>query len=101
MRRAAKTDANQAEIVRMLRLAGCGVLDLSKVGCGCPDLLVHSPSFPWRMTMLEVKDGSQPPSRRKLTPDQVKFHAEWRAPIHVVKSVGEALDAVGIVRWPE
>ena len=98
MRRVAKTDANQAEIVRMLRLAGCGVLDLSRVGCGCPDLLVHSPSYPHRMTLLEVKNlGGRGTT---LTPDQVKFHAEWKAPIHVVKSVDEALDAVGIVRFP-
>lgn len=96
MRRAAKTDANHAEIVAALRQAGCGVLDLSRVGNGCPDLLVHLPSYPWRQALVEVKDGSKPPSARKLTPDQEKFHAEWKGWIHTVKSVDEALEALGL-----
>jgi len=98
MRRAAKVDANHGEIVAALRAAGCGVLDLSAVGSGCPDLLVHGPTYPWRHTLLEVKDGAKPPSARKLTPDQEKFHAGWKGFIHVVKSVDEAFDAVGVTR---
>lgn len=99
MRRAAKVDANHAEIVRVLRSAGCGVLDLSKVGNGCPDLLVHAPTFPaCRMpVLLEIKDGKKPPSERKLTPAQEKFHGLWKGWIHVVTSADEALAAVGLV----
>lgn len=65
-----------------------------------PDLLVHPPTYPeCRIAvMLEVKDGSKPPSERKLTPAQVKFHAEWKGWISVVTSVDEALAAVGVVR---
>lgn len=96
MRRAAKVDANQAEIVRTLRSAGCGVLDLSMVGNGCPDLLVHAPTYPWKHYLLEVKDGAKPPSERKLTPAQEKFHGLWKGWIHVVTSPGEALAAVGL-----
>jgi len=99
MRRAARVDANHASIVKALRDAGCGVLDLSAVGKGCPDLLVHPPTYPeCRIAvMLEVKDGSKPPSERKLTPAQVKFHAKWKGWISVVTSVDEALAAVGII----
>lgn len=96
MRRAAKVDANQPEIVKALRNAGCGVLDLSAVGNGCPDLLVHAPFYPWKHLLLEVKDGSKPPSARKLTPDQQRFHEKWKGWIHVVTSVDEAFDAVGL-----
>lgn len=98
MRRAAKVDANHAAIVAALRDAGCGVLDLSAVGKGCPDLLVHPPTFPeCRMAVLmEIKDGAKSASRRKLTPAQVKFHAEWKGWIHTVTSVDEALKAVGL-----
>lgn len=96
MRRAAKVDANHAEIVRTLRSAGCGVLSLAAVGNGCPDLLVHGPFYPWKHFLLEVKDGSKPPSARKLTPDQEKFHAEWKGWIHVVTSVDEALAVMGL-----
>ena len=97
-RRAAKVDRNHAEIVETLRAAGCGVLDLSSVGNGCPDLLVHPPTFPaCRIAVLmEVKDGSQPPSKRKLNPQQEKFHAQWKGWIHVVTSAADALDVLGL-----
>lgn len=96
MRRAAKTDANQTEIVKALRDAGCNVLSLAGVGDGCPDLLVSKPVYPWTLYLLEIKDGAKPPSARKLTPDQKKFHAKWTGPIYVVTSVDEALSVVGI-----
>lgn len=96
MRRAARTDANHAEIVAALRSAGCWVMDLSAVGNGCPDLLVHGPVFPWSLALLEIKDGSKPPSRRALTPEQIKFHAGCNAPLFVVNNVAEALAAVGV-----
>jgi hypothetical protein len=98
MRRAAKVDANHAEIVRALRAAGCGVLDLSRVGDGCPDLLVHAPTHPACQfgILLEIKDGNKPPSARKLTPAQLKFHAAWKGFLFVVENVEQALAAVGL-----
>ena len=97
MRRAAKTDANQTEIVKALRDAGCSVLILSSVGGGCPDLLVSSAVYPHSLALLEIKDGKRPPSERKLTKDQEKFHRNWKGPIYVVTSIPEALAAVGIM----
>jgi Holliday junction resolvase len=92
--RAAKVDANQAEIVAALRKAGCKVYVASSFGQGFPDLVCLCEG---RIFLLEVKDGSKPPSARKLTPEQVKFHAEWDGgPVHVVDSVDAALAAVGI-----
>ena len=35
-----KADANQLEIIEAFLKCGCKVIDLSKVGGGCPDLLV-------------------------------------------------------------
>ena len=100
VRRAARTDQNQSEIVAALRGAGCWVMDLSAVGKGCPDLLVHGPVHPWQLVLIEVKDGAKPPSARKLTPDQLRFHAGCNAPLVVVTSVGEALRAVGLITKP-
>ena len=96
MRRAAKVDANHAEIAKALRAAGCGVVDMAPMGKGVPDLLVHAPTFPaCRMPVfLEIKDGNKPPSKRKLTPAQVKFHAEWKGWVFVVENVDQALSAV-------
>lgn len=93
MRRASRTDVNQAQIVSALRSAGCSVLLLHAVGGGCPDILV---AYHGRMALLEIKDGNKPPSARKLTPAQVKFHATWNGPIAIVKSIGEAYAAIGV-----
>lgn len=96
MRRAAKRDRNHPEIVKALRDAGCFVVDLGAVGNGCPDLLAHGPSYPWRWAMLEIKDGQKYASARKLTPDQVKFHDGCKGPTYVVTSVTQALEVFGL-----
>jgi hypothetical protein len=93
-RKYGKPDANQAAIVKALTAAGCSVLDLKSVGNGCPDLLVTAPVFPHRTLLMEIKDGAKIPSARKLTPDQVDFHRDWRGELHVVNSVDEALAVV-------
>ena len=67
MKRAAKVDANQKQIVTALRQAGCTVQSLATVGKGCPDLIVGCQG---RNFLLEIKDGSKPPSARQLTEDQ-------------------------------
>ena len=92
-RRAAKVDANQREVVKALRKAGATVQHLHAVGAGCPDLLV---GYKGGNHLVEVKDGHKPPSARKLTPDQVVWHRDWRGNAHVVKSVTEALAVLGI-----
>lgn len=92
MRRAAKIDANQTAIVKALRAVGCSVTHLSGVGSGCPDLLVGRFG---RNLLLEVKDGSKPPSAQALTEDQKLWHAAWRGQVFVVRTVDEALAAVG------
>lgn len=88
MRRRSKVDANQAAIVSALRKAGALVQLLHRVGEGCPDLLV---CITGNLFLVEVKDGSKPPSARALTPPQVEFHARW--PVHVL------MDAETAVHW--
>jgi hypothetical protein len=91
VRRAARTDRNQAEIVAALRAAGATVWVASGVGRGFPDLLVTHRD---RLHLLEVKDGKKPPSARRLTPDELAFAREH--PVAVVCSVAEALEAIGL-----
>jgi len=81
VRRAGKIDRNQPEIVERLRQAGATVQILSAVGQGCPDLLV---GIKGRNMLLEIKDGLLAPSARKLTPDQLGWHAEWQGQVTVV-----------------
>ncbi len=92
-RRAAKIDGNHARIVQALRKAGASVQALHMVGGGCPDLLVGYRSA---NVLLEVKDGSLAPSRQQFTDAQETWHATWKGRAHVVRSVEEALFAVGV-----
>lgn len=91
MRFARKIDANQPAIVEALRKAGCTVEHLHAVGNGCPDLLVAIEN---QVFLIEVKDGSKAPSAQKLTPDQITWHTEWKAAVHVVNSIEGALNVV-------
>lgn len=93
-RYAAKIDANQPEIVKALRgVYGVTVTPTHAAGDGFPDLCV---GFRGQTFLLEVKDGSKPPSARKLTADQEKWHTAWTGQVAVVKDVTEALAVLGI-----
>jgi len=89
MRRAAKVDANQTEIVKALRSVGASVQSLASTGKGCPDLLVGFRGVNW---LLEIKDGQKVKSARKLTDDQVVWHQTWRGKVYIVESVDQALN---------
>ena len=91
MRKHGRTDANQAAIVKALRKAGASVQSLASVGDGCPDLLV---AYRERVFLVEVKDANQPPSKRKLTPEEKWWHETWRSRVYIVESVEEALDII-------
>ena len=87
VRRAAKIDANQVEVVKALRAAGVRVLSLAAVGKGCPDLLCEHPQG--RFRLIEVKDGKLPPSARRLTLAQEEFHMDWT--VSIVQDIPGAL----------
>lgn len=89
MRRAAKVDAGQDQIVSALRAMGATVRIVTQ-GNGLPDLLVGYRGF---TILMEVKDGRKPPSARKLTEAEQKFFDEWRGGLlAIVNNVDEALD---------
>ena len=94
MRRA--TDANQTAVMAALRAMGASVQTLHTVGSGVPDLLV---GFRGQTLLIEVKDGSKPPSARTLTPDQVEWHRDWRgSKVYVITDVTGAIDALQSVK---
>jgi hypothetical protein len=92
MRKAARVDANQEQVVSVLRGYGASVQTLAAVGKGVPDLLV---GYRGRNFLLEVKDGDKPASQTKLTPDQQDWHTAWRGdkPI-VVYTPTDAVKAI-------
>lgn len=91
VRRAARVDANQSDVIEALRAIGASVQPLHMVGQGCPDLLVGHRDRNW---LIEVKDGAKMPSRRRLTDDQVRWRDAWRGIVWVVTC---PQDAVAIV----
>lgn len=95
MRRAAKIDANQPEIVEAARRMGCTVQPLHTVGGGVPDLLVGISGV---NDLWEVKDGRKPPSERRLTADQLLWHDGWRGHVQVIDSVEKAVARINYVR---
>ena len=86
MRRAARRDDNEKEIVFALRKAGAYVSFLDEP---C-DLLV---GYKGRILLFEIKDGNKPPSARKLTEREQKFHDDWPGgSLYIVTCVAEAID---------
>jgi Holliday junction resolvase len=91
MRRAAKVDDNQLEIVKALRDMGCSVESLAAVGKGVPDLLIGYRSSNY---LIEVKDGAKVPSKQKLTDDQIEWHESWRGQKIVINSIDAAIEFI-------
>jgi hypothetical protein len=89
MRRIYRVDSNQAEIVAALKRSGCAVQPLTAVGSGCPDLLVSRAGV---NHLLELKADSE------LAQAQIAWINAWNAKVHVVRSIDEALAAVGLAK---
>lgn len=87
MRRAARRDANEGDIIKAMRAEGAYVKVINDEGLF--DLLV---SHRGETLLIEIKDGSRPPSARRLTDAEQKFHDEWPgSDLYIVNSVDEAL----------
>jgi len=82
-----KVDSNQSKITKELRDFGCSVQHLHSVGKGCPDLLV---GYKGVNILLEIKRDET----KKLTPDQVIWHHNWRGQVATVATAEEAYNAV-------
>lgn len=91
MRRAARTDDNQKEIVSTFRQLGCSVETTHTLGSGFPDIVVGCFGF---NLLVEIKDGAKPPSKRKLTPDEERWHQLWTGQIDIVESSDDVLSLV-------
>lgn len=82
MRRAAKIDGNQNEIVNHLRAQGWSVQSLARIGDGCPDVLVCVNGV---NCLLELKMPKE-----KINAMQKRWHDHWLGIVYVVHSPEEA-----------
>ena len=74
---------------------GCSVWITSSCGQGAPDLVI---AIGKRNLLIELKDGSKPPSQRKLTPAEAKFHDEWKGELYIINNEDEAIELVNRIR---
>lgn len=83
MRRAARVDRNQPEIVEAFRKMGWSVLIISQLK-NCCDLFVSKSG---RTIAVEIKDGDKPPSQQKLTEGEEKFMESWQGEYRIIKCI--------------
>jgi hypothetical protein len=88
MRARPKLDANHTAIVKALRQMGASVQSLASIGHGCPDLLV---GWSNKAYVVEIKDGTLPPSKRQLTEDEREWMECWTGPFVILSSVENAI----------
>lgn len=89
--RVCRIDPNQPDIVAKLRKFGCSVAHTHTLGDGFPDIVVGYNGLNF---MFEIKNPLQPPSKRRLTPDEVIFHDNWKGTIHVIESFEDAFSII-------
>lgn len=84
-----RVDVNQKEIVAAFRKLGYIVQHTHQQGSGFPDIIICSQTG--YMELIEIKDGSKPPSGQKLTEPEVRFHNNWPRKIPIINSVEAVL----------
>lgn len=92
MRRAARVDKNQPELVKAFRELGCSVAHLHNVGKGKPDTIIGAYGLNY---LVEIKG-----EKGKLTPDQEKWHDEWRGQACIIRNEEEARALVSLM-WEQ
>ena len=91
MRKFARKDGNHKEIIQAFRDLGASVFDTASLGSGFPDIVI---GMKGSNVLVEIKDGSLPPSKRKLTPDEIKFHELWRGKVVIINNVDEVIELI-------
>lgn len=88
MRRAARIDENQSQIVSELRQMGMSVHSLAAMGAGFPDIVVG-----WRGVngLFEVKNPTKPKRDRSLRTGQVAFIQGWAGQCAVVHTTEQVV----------
>lgn len=89
MRRAARKDSNHQEVMDHIISLGWTVFDLAKYGAPV-DLAIGKFGRYGLGALVEIKDGSKPPSKRKLTKEGEDLFKRWEGPIFIFTSPDDA-----------
>jgi len=78
----------------LARMVGLKVWDTSRLGNGFPDLVW---AYGGIVELVEIKDGSKPPSKRRLTKAEEAFK-RMGFPVRLVQSTEDVLSAAKTLR---
>lgn len=81
-----KVDSNQAQIIADLKKIGVSVLNLSRVGGGCPDILV---GWQGKNILIEIKTA-----KGNLNDSQIEFFEQCKGLKFVCKSINEIIEII-------
>jgi len=88
MRTACRKDRNHTAIAEVFSQFGFTVIDTSAFSGRMLDILVYIGDYHFQF--IEIKDGSKPPSARKLTTDEVEFMQTHHGHCTVIESEEQA-----------
>lgn len=88
MIRPRRQDTNHAAIAEAFRRIGFCVRNTHMVGDGFPDLCIAKSG---RTALVEIKDGTRPPSQRRLTDAEISFIESWPGLVFVVETIDHVL----------
>ena len=91
VRSAARVDNNHADIKGWFLELGCSILDLSRVGGGCPDLAVSVCKGQTLLVECKSRKGT-------LTEDQEDFIAHCKDDVIIVRTQDDCIAAVKMAR---
>lgn len=84
-----RTDDNHSSLIDQIRqIPGASVFSTHTLGRGFVDAVL---GYGQRNYLLEIKDPNKPPSKKALTPDEIKFHQTWQGSVHVVETIEDVL----------
>lgn len=96
-RRAHRQDGNHAEIRDEFLRLGFTWMDTYQLGSGKPDGVA---GYGGLSLCIEIKDSTQPPSKRGLTDDEKDWHKSWTGGIRIVSCKADVAVAVEtMIRW--
>lgn len=91
-----RTDGNQTEIIKYFLDSACSVLNISALP-NCCDIVVSKHG---RSIFVEIKNGKNPPSKRKLTSGEVAFKTVTLGIWRLVESEKDAQNVINELNSP-
>jgi len=92
-RKRGRTDGNHTEVIEAMRNIGAVVYSVASI----PNFTDTLVGYRGQLFIIEIKDGTLPPSKRKLTDGEIKCKTDFErvgVTYHVANSVAEALNII-------